>query len=67
MQKNLHISQIFSNLVVEKTNTKISLMYNFIANFEKILDLWKIFHSNVILNNNNIRLPALKKSGKFTL
>ncbi|MBO4738899.1 MAG: IS982 family transposase [Bacteroidales bacterium] len=54
MQKKLHISQIFSNLVVEKTNTKISLMYNFIAKYGKILDICKHFSKKIVNEHGNI-------------
>ena len=43
MLKKLHISLIFSNLVVKTKTTKITAMHNLYANFVKILEACKHF------------------------
>ena len=53
--KKLHISLIFSKLVVSKPLiTIIALMHNFIVNFGKILDIFKEFAGNRVTEAGNL-------------
>lgn len=53
--KKLHILLIFSKLVVAKPLiTTITLMHNFIAKFEKILDIFKEFAGNRVNDLGNV-------------
>lgn len=53
--KKLHILLIFSKLVVAKPLiTTITLMHNFIAKFEKILDIFKEFAGNRVNSLGNV-------------
>ena len=55
MQKKLHISQFFSNSAVEiRTNLLLSAMYNFIAKYEKILDIYKKLSKNLVNERGNV-------------
>ena len=52
--KKLRISLIISNLVGNKRLVKLSLMHNFIANFLKVLDIYKQFAGNRVNELGNI-------------
>ena len=55
MLKKLHISLIFSNLVVTKTlSTQIIVMHNFVTKFREILDLCKQIAGNRVNDKGNI-------------
>ena len=53
--KKLHISMIFINLgVIKLLSTIIISMYNFIANFRKILDICKKYAGNLVNDKGNV-------------
>ena len=55
MFKKLHISLIFSNLVVSKSlSTKIIVMHNFVTKFVKILEICKQFAGNRVNEKGNV-------------
>ena len=54
MSKKLHISLIFSNLVVFKTLSSIHRMYNVYTKFVKILEVCKQFSENFINESANV-------------
>ena len=55
MFKKLHISLIFSNLVVSKSlSTKIIVMHNFVTKFGKILEICKQFAGNRVNEQGNV-------------
>ena len=55
MTKKLYNSLIFIILVVEKTiKITFSIMYNFTAKFEKILETCKKFSTNLVNNLGNV-------------
>lgn len=60
--KKLHISQIFSNLVVTKPLSTTLRMYNFITKFGKILDICKQIAENRVNNlGNTVRCGVVPK------
>lgn len=51
----MHISLIFSNLVVSKLLSAIVVdMRNFVANIRKILEIWKQFAGNQVNEKGNV-------------
>ena len=54
MNKKLHISLIFSNLVVFKTLSSSHRMYNLYTKFVKILEICKQFSENLVNESGNI-------------
>ena len=54
MTRKLHISLIFSNLVMFKALSTIIYMRNFITNFYRILDICKAFAGNRVNNLGNV-------------
>ena len=52
--KKLRISLINNNLVGDKRLIKLSLMHNFIANFLKVLDIYKHFAGNGVNELGNL-------------
>ena len=54
MSKKLHISLIFSNLVVFKTLSSIRRMYNVYTKFVKILEVCKQFSENLVNELGNV-------------
>ena len=60
--KKLCISLIVSNLAVDETLTAITtLMHNFIANFVKVLDIYKEFAGNRVNELGNlVQVRALR-------
>ena len=63
MKKKLHISLIFSELVVAKPLIAIiALMHNFIVKFGKILDIFKEFAGNRVNEFGNV--PRAGSTGK---
>ena len=54
MLKKLHISLIFSNLVVKLETTKIIAMHNLFANFVKILEACKHLSQDLVNDKGNI-------------
>lgn len=59
-QKKLHISLIFSNLVVSKLLNSNHRMRNFISNFAKIYDICKDFAKDLTDTRGNILRPGPK-------
>ena len=54
MSKKLHISLIFSNLVVTKTLSSNHRMYNLYTKFVKILEICKHFSENLVNESGNV-------------
>lgn len=54
MSKKLHISLIFSNLVVFKTLSPNHRMYNLYTKFVKILEICKQFSENLVNESGNV-------------
>ena len=54
MSKKLHISLIFSNLVVIKTLSSNQRMYNLYTKFVKILEICKQFSENLVNESGNV-------------
>ena len=54
MNKKLHISLIFNNLVVSKTLSSNHRMYNLYAKFIKILEICKQFSENLVNEFGNV-------------
>ena len=54
MNKKLHISLIFSNLVVLKTLSSNHRMYNLYKKFVKILEICKQFSENLVNESGNV-------------
>lgn len=54
MNKKLHISLIFSNLVVFKTLSLNHRMYNLYTKFVKILEICKQFSENLVNESGNV-------------
>ena len=54
MSKKLHISLIFSNLVVFKTLSSNHRMHNLYTKFVKILEICKQFSENLVNENGNV-------------
>lgn len=55
MMKKLHMSLIFSNLVVSNSlGCKIIVMRNFIAKFRKILEICKQYAGNQVNDKGNV-------------
>ena len=54
MSKKLHISLIFSNLVVTKTLSSNHRMYNLYTKFVKILEICKQFSENLVNESGNV-------------
>ena len=53
--KKMYISLIVSSLAIAKTLTAITtLMHNFIANFVKVLDIYKHFAGNRVNELGNL-------------
>ena len=56
MSKKLHISLIFSNLVVFKTLSSSHRMHNLYTKIVKILEICKQFSENFINESGNVLL-----------
>ena len=56
MSKKLHISLIFSNLVVFKTLSSNHRMHNLYTKFVKILEICKQFSENLVNEFGNVLL-----------
>ena len=54
MSKKLHISLIFSNLVMIKTLSSNQRMYNLYTKFIKILEICKKFSENLVNESGNV-------------
>ena len=54
MSKKLHISLIFSNLVVIKTLSSNHRMHNLYTKFVKILEICKHFSENLVNESGNV-------------
>ena len=59
MFKKLHISLIYSNLVVTKSLNSNHRMHNLYANFVKILDVCKSFSTNLVNELGNLPRPGV--------
>ena len=66
--KRLHISLIFSKLVVTKPLiTIITLMHNFIVKFGKILDIFKEFAGNRVNDLGNVPQDVAHDTSLITI
>ena len=66
--KKLHISLIFSKLVVTKPLiTIITLMHNFIVKFGKILDIFKEFAGNRVNDLGNVPQDVAHDTSLITI